>query len=102
VTACACERSGDVALVHALHLLNGEDIMNKIRHRDGRLSRLLDQKKPHDEIVRELFLTTFARGPTNGELDALRTYSLGRPIDRTYYEDVFWALLNSKNFIFNH
>src|SRR5262249_2992751 len=49
VTACACERSGEVTMPQLLHLQNGEAVIQKLRHGDGRLSKLLAAKKSDDE-----------------------------------------------------
>jgi hypothetical protein len=97
VTACACERGGEVAMVHTLHLLNGDDVAQKIDAADGRLAALRKENKSAEEIIEELFLTTFARRPTPAELQRVR--ALGAADSPA---DLFWALLNSKEFVFNH
>lgn len=46
VTACACERSGEVTLPQLLHLQNGEEMTKKIQHPEGRLKELITSAKP--------------------------------------------------------
>jgi hypothetical protein len=102
VTACACERSGEVTMPQLLHLQNGESVVQKVRSGDGRLSRLLRDKKGDAEIVDELFLATLSRLPTEANKAAVRR-ELATADDRAEaFRDVFWALLNSKEFSFNH
>lgn len=100
VTACACERSGEVTMPQLLHLQNGESVVQKVRAADGRLARLL--KSPDEAVIDELFLATLARLPTAKQRAAVhQSLREGGPRDEVF-RDVFWALLNSKEFAFNH
>ena len=101
VTACACERNGEVTLPQLLHLQNGDDMLKKIKAEDGRLASLL--KQTNDTVViEELFLNTVARRPSPSEIGTIRkTLEEGDPREDVY-RDLFWALLNSKEFAFNH
>jgi hypothetical protein len=100
VTACACERLGEVTLPQLLNLQNGDEIPKKIRSAEGRLMRLL--KNANDsEVLDELFWTTMSRPPRAGELKAARAaLATGDPREEVY-RDLLWALLNSKEFTFN-
>jgi Protein of unknown function (DUF1553)/Protein of unknown function (DUF1549)/Bacterial Ig-like domain (group 2) len=102
VTACACERNGEVTMPQLLHLQNGEDVVRRIGAGESRLSKLLKYQKDDNAVMDELFLTAFARLPTDNERQTVRS-SLGdgSPRDEVF-RDLFWALLNSKNFSFNH
>ena len=51
VTACACERSGEVTLPQVLHLQNGETIVQKIASTQGRLARLMKEKKSEEQLA---------------------------------------------------
>lgn len=105
VTACACERQSDVALPHILHLMGGTTYSEKLRATDGRLAELLRAKKSDAEIVDELFLACLARRPKPQELETinrhLRQTDPGESRDERL-RDLFWALLNSTEFAFNH
>jgi hypothetical protein len=100
-SACTCERRMEPTLSQALHLINGTTLAEKISHADGRLKRLLVEKTSDREILRELFLAAYARVPTaREEKDLLAAIAEG---DRAIVlEDVFWAVLNSAEFLFNH
>lgn len=101
VTACACERMGEVTLPQLLHLQNTDDLSKKIRDPEGRLASLL-KIKDDQKLTEELFLTTFGRTPQKAEWAAVqRSLAVGDPRDEVF-RDLFWALLNSKEFAFNH
>lgn len=91
-------------LSQALHLLNGDAVHNRIQQ--GKIVQtLLEEKKTPEEVIRHLYLKTVNREPTPGELEKLMAaVNEGKePKDRQQIlNDVFWALLNSKEFIFNH
>jgi Protein of unknown function (DUF1549)/Protein of unknown function (DUF1553)/Bacterial Ig-like domain (group 2) len=102
VTACACERNGDVTMPQLLHLQNGESVVQKIRASDGNLSAWLKAMPDADKLTDEMFLSTFSRPPAANERKAIRALlASGDPKDEIF-RDLFWALLNSKNFAFNH
>jgi hypothetical protein len=101
VTACACERSGEVTMPQLLHLQNGDSVVRKIKADDGRLARLLQARASDDQIIEELFLATLARLPSPEQLDRIKK-SLSDDPREEVFRDLFWALLNSKEFAFNH
>jgi hypothetical protein len=102
VTACACERSGEVTMPQLLHLQNGDSVVEKVRAADGRLSKLLEANRPEAEILDELFLATLCRPPSK-EVAARVSRALAEGGSREeVFRDLFWALLNSKEFAFNH
>jgi hypothetical protein len=97
---CECERVSDPNLAQALHTLNSERIEEKIGSPAGRIAKLLAAKKPHDEIVTELYLTALCRSPTAAERAACRSLLTESPTPKAYYEDLLWSLINSKHFLF--
>jgi hypothetical protein len=101
VTACACERSGEVTMPQLLHLQNGDSVVHKIGGGDGRLAALLKSGASDEQVIEELFLTTLSRKP-NAEALAVVKKSLAQEKRDEVFRDLFWALLNSKEFAFNH
>jgi hypothetical protein len=100
VTACACERNGDVTLSQLLHLQNSESVQNKVASGDGRLQKLLSESTDDDRLIEELYLNTFSRLPRDDERQAVKGAFQGA--DRQEVAtDLFWALLNAKEFAFN-
>ena len=88
------------SLSQALHLLNGDTTNTRIRQGKVVESNLKDGKKP-DQIIDELYLRCYSRKPSSAEKANLLA-SLDSESPREGLEDVFWALLNSKEFMFNH
>jgi hypothetical protein len=91
----------DPSLSQALHLLNGDTVNQKISQGAVVKKLIKDGKKP-DEIVDDLYLRTVARKPTKAELDKLAPFLKDEKEIETTLTDLFWALLNSKEFMFNH
>lgn len=104
VTACACERSGDVTLPQLLHLQNSDSLMARIQAPDGRLQRLLSGGLNDQQIISELFQATLSRPPAESELASVQAQlsAAGQDERPGVYQDLFWALLNSREFAFQH
>jgi hypothetical protein len=100
--ACECEREGDSNLAQALQLINGPTINDKVRNPNNRLGKLLAQKLPDREILNGLYLATLSRLPVEGEIEAAFEHLAKATDRRKAWEDVQWALLNSKEFLFRH
>ncbi len=105
-SVCECERSPDENLAQALHTLNGDILASKLADAKGRIATLLAAKsadgkpKPHEEIVRELYLAALCRPPTDAELAASQRFLEQAGSPKECYEDLLWALINSKQFLF--
>jgi hypothetical protein len=101
-TACACERVGEVTISQLLHLQNGEAAVQKIASPDGRLERLLASTSDDSLVIDELYLATLARLPTAEERSIIGQAIASAENRKDGLRDLFWALLNSKDFAFNH
>ena len=105
-TACSCEVKMEPNLSQALHLLNGDTVQEKIAS-GGVVKRMLDENRSAEQIVEEIYLRTLTRMPTEKErtslLEILQDPAAQDPaaIQRNL-EDGFWAILNSREFVFNH
>lgn len=99
-SVCECERTPDENLAQALHTLNGDVVATKIADANGRIAKLLAAKKPHDEIVTELYVASISRRPTPPELAAAQRFLSESPSPQECYQDLLWALINSKQFLF--
>ncbi|MFT5300149.1 MAG: hypothetical protein ACI814_000923 [Mariniblastus sp.] len=100
-SVCACEVKMEPNLSQALHLINGETVQTKITQ--GKLveTRLAESKTP-PEIIEEMYIRCLARRPTEEELTQFNQRIAAAPDVKLFLEDVFWALLNSQEFVFNH
>lgn len=100
VSVCQCERSPDANLAQALHTLNGDTITSKIAAKNGRIAKLLEAKKPHAEIVTEIYLATLCRLPSAEELATSQEVVNESKSPVEGYQDLLWALINTKQFLF--
>jgi hypothetical protein len=100
-TVCSCEVKMEPNLGQALHLMNGENVHEKIKQ-GGVVAKLLEAKKTPPQVVDELYLRCLSRKPTDQEAAAINEQLAGVAEPRAVLEDVFWALLNSREFVFNH
>ncbi len=104
ISACECERVSEANLAQALHLLNSDEIQGKLSRGGGRASALVNAKdtRPDAEKVEELFLWAFARKPSDKDLkvalDHIQKHQMNKQVA---YENILWALLNTKEFVFN-
>lgn len=100
-SVCACEVRGEPTLSQALHLLNGGTVHNKIGQ--GKVvQQLLEEGNEPMDVVKALYLRSLGREPTEEEREKIAA-ALGdeeKPVAQL--EDIFWAVLNSREFLFNH
>jgi hypothetical protein len=100
-TVCACEAKTDPTLSQALHMLNGSTVHGKIS-RGGLVKSLLAEKKPPEQIIESLYIRSLSRKPTPEEMENLMAVVKQAENPQAGLEDVFWAVLNSREFVFNH
>jgi hypothetical protein len=101
-TVCSCEVSVEPNLSQALHLLNGDTVNGKIQQGQVVATLLKEGKTPPD-VLTELYIRTLSRQPTQKEMDALSAVLAAEPDNAPQVlDDIFWALLNSREFLFNH
>ncbi len=103
ISACECERVSEANLAQALHLLNSDEVQGKLSRSGGRADVLArDTTRSDAEKVEELFLWAFARKPTDKQRqEALEHLAKHASNKRVAYENILWALMNSKEFVFN-
>ena len=101
-SACECERSGEANLAQALHLLNSDEVQAKLSRPGGRADALAKDKRPDADKVAELFAWAFGRKPSPHDLEtALAHLHKYEKDKKPAYENILWALINSKEFLFN-
>ena len=103
ISACECERVSEANLAQALHLLNSDEVQNKVTSGAGRIAQLTkpEDKRPDAEKVEELFLWAFGRKPTAKDREvSLAHIQKHDKAKRTAYENILWALHNTKEFQF--
>ena len=102
VSVCECERSNEPSIAQALHLMNSPEIAEKIQAPMGRVAKAAAETKSTEQLVDDLFFSTLSRPPRDEERTAvLATFADGADRRRAA-EDLLWALVNSKEFLYNH
>jgi hypothetical protein len=109
-SACECERVSAATLSQSLYLITSKEVNDKLKNPRSRAAQLAADGRPRAERIKEMFLWVYSRHPTMDELKAAeaflareeatgKTQQKGKQI---LYEDLLWALLNTKEFLFNH
>lgn len=102
LSACECERVSEANLAQALHLLNSNEVQGKIMRGGGRAEQLAKDMRPDAEKVKELFVWCFAREPSPQHLQVAMNHIQKHSMNKARaYGDLMWALINTKEFIFN-
>jgi hypothetical protein len=104
--ACACERQQDASVSQALHLNNGQTLNDKLRSKDARVARWLEEKVSDEDAIQRLFVLALCREPSAAEVRKFKNLMAEAATDkkanrREVLEDLFWAVLTSKEFLFN-
>ena len=100
---CECERTSEPSVTQALHLSNGDTINQKLSAKDGVISTALASEKPPAQWIEDAYLAALSRLPTTAEQTHFAALFADEKTDRRpLLEDVYWALLTSREFLFNH
>lgn len=108
---CACERMNDASIAQTLHLFNGQTLNEKLRSKEGRIARWLEEGITLEQAIDRLFWLALARSPSPQEKQTIARLlgeteeapaDLSQPPTREQLEDLFWGVLTSKEFAFNH
>ena len=100
-TVCESEASTEPTLSQALHMLNGDTISRKVGQ-SKRLQTLLDAGKTPAEVVESIYVVCLSRKPSPEETQKLAAILAAEPNPRNAVDDILWAVLNSREYLFNH
>jgi hypothetical protein len=100
-TICACETKSEPTLSQTLHMTVGETVQQRLGA-NGKLKEIVENSATPQEALEALFVLTLSRKPTTQESSELRALIGAGAKDVAVYEDIFWSLLNSTEFAFNH
>jgi hypothetical protein len=109
-SSCECERRSDLSLPQALNLVNGKAISDAVADGEGRVTKAILSGRSDREIVQELYLASLGRQATTAELENATRYLQASSSDAAEQmrgraeraQDLLWALVNSKAFLYNH
>jgi hypothetical protein len=101
---CECERSDEPSMVQVLHIVNGDTLNSKLAAGSNRISDWISAGYPDYRIVESIYLAALSRYPTNREMSQVLTvFAETKPVQRRQLiEDLFWGVLSSREFLFNH
>jgi hypothetical protein len=99
---CECERSTDSNLSQALQLINGPTVHNKLRADAGNIHRWIKEGKSDGDIVNLLYSLALSRPATQQEIEIAAAHVKASEDRTRALEDVAWAVINSKEFLFQH
>jgi hypothetical protein len=99
---CDCERSAQPALPQTLYLFNDTELLNKIKKPGARLEKLIGEFADNGKLVDELYLWTLSRWPSDKERSETLKYLEKEGDRKELVEDLFWALLNHREFLVNY
>ncbi len=100
-TVCSCEVKTEPNLSQALHLLNGSATNDKLQNSPV-VKRLLKDLKEPSRVIDELYMRCLGRVASEDERTKLLAFVDKAKTKEAGLQDVFWSLLNSKEFLFNH
>ena len=96
---CECERGDDPGLLQAFQMITGDLQHRMIGDPDNRIGKLLTARKPDAAMLDEFYLAALCRTPSSAESKKILAYLATAPDRRAAWEDVVWALANSKEFL---
>jgi hypothetical protein len=99
-TPCECERVTDASLSQSLMLLNSAEVQGRLGAAGGRAELLVKDQRPDKAKIGDLFWTALGRAPSPTESTAACEHVARHPSKKAAYEDVIWALINTKEFQF--
>tara|TARA_R110002111_G_scaffold117466_2_gene179492 strand:- start:64942 stop:67407 length:2466 start_codon:yes stop_codon:yes gene_type:complete len=102
VITCECERTSQPNLAQVLQVANGQLINTKLATKNGRIEQLLKAKAADHDVFTEIYLAAYSRNPTKQELANCDQIVKSSKDKREGYQDVMWAISNSREFLFNH
>ena len=101
-SACTCDRRDEPTLGQTLHLINGDTIAEKVAAANGAVARALAAKQSAETMLDDLFVAAYSRPPSDAERARLLPPIRAAEDARTAWHDLYWAVLNSREFTFQH
>ncbi len=99
---CECERSETTTLAQAFQMINGKTVERKLEMRSNRIGKRLESGSSDAELMNELYFAALCREPEDAERHAVAAHLDHARDRRQAWEDIVWALINSKEFLLRH
>ncbi len=95
-----CERTTDSTTPQILHLMNSPMLNKKLASSSARPATLADSDLSERQIVDETYLRVYGRKPTDEEAQKAIDSLADEKQRQASIEDMYWALLNTPEFLF--
>lgn len=103
IVTCDCERTAEPTMVQVLHISNGDSLNDKLQAKGNLIEKLLAANTPDDQLIETVYLSALSRSPTADEKQKLlAALAEADQEKRQVVEDLFWSVLSSREFLFNH
>jgi hypothetical protein len=100
-TVCSCEVRLEPTLSQSLHLMNGNTVGPKVQQ-GNLVGKMLQEKRTTQQILEAIYVRCLSRSPTPDEYKTLTALVEAEKDKKQALEDIFWSVLNSREFLFNH
>jgi hypothetical protein len=98
--SCECERSSETTMSQAFNLVSGPEINELLSAPDNRIQQMITEGRSNAEIITELYWAALSRPPSQSESLEMSACMEKAENRRKAFEDISWALLNAKEFVF--
>ena len=101
---CECERTNTPSLVQVLHISNGNTVNERLQDEKSCVGKVIAEETSNDVILKDAFLSTLSREPSSAEVTQLLPLLETAAADqrREVIEDLYWGIMSSREFLFNH
>lgn len=101
---CECERSNTPSIVQVLHINNGVTINDRLASEGSCVAKAMEEQVDAEQVVNEAFMKALCRLPTQAESAPLTSLlsEASESDRRDVVEDLYWSVLSSREFLFNH
>lgn len=101
-SVCECERVQSANLAQSLHLLNAADLKAKLATPGGLPDRLSQSTEPLAQRIDSIYQSAFCRSANPMEQATILEMLASDKLSKADFEDLLWAIIDSKEFLFNH
>lgn len=98
-SSCACERTSNLSLAHALNLINGETISDAVAAPGNRIAKIIESEPDDARAVETIFYAVLNRPPSQKEIASITLSDGSSRVEAA--QDLAWALMNSPSFLYN-
>lgn len=99
---CECERTAEPSVAQVLHITNGSTLNDKLAAESNHLTKSVDSGKSAEKLVEDAYLRALSRRPSKKEREGIAKIIAAANDKRLALEDLYWSVVSTKEFLFNH